>query len=98
MPEGAPPNAPVVAEPAASEIRGPVRPSVSPSRPRQSTIMGGLLVLIGAILLIGQFVHVDEGRSGWPFFIIVPGAAHLVVGLSGRGLVGEGLAIPVSII
>ena len=98
MPEGAPPNAPVVAEPAASEIRGPVRPSASPSRPRQSTIMGGLLVLIGAILLIGQFVHVDVGRYGWPFFIIVPGVALLVVALTGRGVIGEGLAIAGSII
>src|SRR5438105_7577734 len=98
MPEGAPPNAPVVAEPAASEIRGPVRPSASPSRPRQSTIMGGLLVLIGAILLIGQFVHVDVGRYGWPFFIIVPGVALLVVALAGRGVIGEGLAIVGSIL
>jgi len=61
-------------------------------------MLGGLLVLIGVILLVGQFVHLDLGRYGWPFFIIVPGFALLVGALAGRGVIGEGPAIAGSIV
>jgi hypothetical protein len=61
-------------------------------------VTGGLLVLVGAILLLGQFVRVDIGHYGWPFFLIVPGVAILVVALTARGALGEGLAILGSII
>lgn len=71
--------------------------SPPPSRVRQSTMLGGLLVLVGAILLLGQFVHLDLGHYGWPFFVIVPGVALLVAALAGRGAVGEGLAIAGSV-
>ena len=98
MPEGAPPSAQVVPEPVVSEASGPVSSRPTGFRPRQSTIFGGLLVLLGAILLLGQFVHLDLGRYGWPFFIIVPGLALLVAALAGRGVVGEGLAIAGSIV
>src|SRR5438552_2718636 len=90
MAEGLPPSAPVAQAPAASQT--PVRPR------RQSTILGGLLVLIGAILLIGQFVRIDIGHYGWPFFVIVPGVLIVVVGLTARGAVSEGLAIVGSVI
>src|SRR5438094_277677 len=90
MAEGLPPSAPVAQAPAASQT--PVRPR------RQSTILGGLLVLIGAILLIGQFVRIDIGHYGWPFFVIAPGVLLIVVGLAARGAVSEGLAITGSII
>jgi hypothetical protein len=89
--EGAPPSAPVAPEPAVSEGARPV--SSPRSGLRQSTIVGGLLVLVGIILLLGQFVHLDLGRDGWPFFVIVPGVALLVVALASRGVIGEGLAI-----
>ncbi|HEX9095486.1 MAG TPA: hypothetical protein VF990_05220 [Candidatus Dormibacteraeota bacterium] len=65
---------------------------------RPSMVLGGLLVLVGALLLLGQFVNVDVGHYGWPFFVIAPGVAILVVALMGRGAVGEGLAILGSII
>src|SRR5437588_5247718 len=97
MPEGAPPSAPVVSGPAVSQAPGPVTSSLG-SGVGQSTMLGGLLVLIGVILLVGQFVHLDLGRYGWPFFIIVPGVALLVVALAGRGVIGEGLAIAGSIV
>ena len=42
-------------------------------RPRQSTALGGLLILVGAILLLREFVRVDVGHYGWPFFVIAPG-------------------------
>jgi hypothetical protein len=57
-----------------------------------------LLVLAGAILLLAQFVRIDLGHYGWPFFLIVPGVALLVVAVTSRGFLGEGLAILGSII
>src|SRR5207302_623887 len=43
--------------------QGPViiQPSRGPRRP--SMVLGGLLVLIGAILLAGQFVRVEDAKS-----------------------------------
>jgi len=98
MPEGAPPSVPVASEPVVSEVSSQLPSSLPPFRFRQSTLLGGLLVLIGVVLLIGQFVRVDLGRYGWPFFIIVPGIALLVVALAGRGVIGEGLAVGGSIV
>jgi hypothetical protein len=49
--------------------------------------------VIGAILLLGQFVRVDIGHYGWPFFIIAPGLVILFLALTARGAVSEGLAI-----
>jgi len=65
---------------------------------RQSTVIGALFVLIGAILLAGQFVRVDIGYYGWPFFVIVPGLLILFVALTARGAVSEGLAILGSVV
>src|SRR5438874_12280808 len=90
MPEGAPPSAPVVSGPAVSQAPGPLTSSPR-SEVRQSTMLGGLLVLIGVILLVGQFVHLDLGRYGWPFFIIVPGVALLVFVLAVRRAPGSTL-------
>src|SRR5204863_1346254 len=90
MAEGLPPSAPVVQGPATSQT--PVR------QRRQSTVLGGLLVLIGAILLAGQFVRVDIGHYGWPFFVIAPGILILLVALTARGAVSEGLAVFGSIV
>src|SRR6202165_5696799 len=90
MAEGPPANPPRPRAPAV----------VQPSRRgrRQSTVVGGLLVLIGAILLAGQFLRVDIGHYGWPFFFIVPGLFILFVALAARGAVSEGLAILGSIV
>jgi hypothetical protein len=90
MADGAPPNLHPVHGPATSQL---------PRQPRRrSMVLGGLLVLIGAILLLGQFVRIDVGHYGWPFFVIVPGVVILVVALTARGAVSEGLAILGSII
>src|SRR5207247_9594211 len=88
-------------EPSASGPGGAQGPAISPpSRgPRRpSMVLGGLLVLIGAILLAGQFVRVDIGHYGWPFFVIAPGILILFVALTARGAVREGLAISGSIV
>jgi len=66
--------------------------------PRPSILLGGLLVFIGAVLLLGQLVQIDVGHYGWPFFLIAPGVANLFVALMARGALGEGLAILGSII
>jgi hypothetical protein len=90
MADGPSPSAPAAQEPATS--RAPHQPR------RQSSLLGGLLVLIGAILLAGQFVRLDVGHYGWPFFVIAPGLVILFLALTARGPVGEGLAILGSII
>jgi hypothetical protein len=87
--EGSPPNASAGKEPAINQ---------APRSRRQSVVLGGLFVLIGAILLLGQFVRVDIGHYGWPFFVIAPGIVILFLALTARGAVSEGLAILGSII
>jgi hypothetical protein len=90
MAERPPANAPSAPGPAINE---------PPRRGRrQSTVVGGLLVLIGAILLAGQLVRIDIGHYGWPFFVIVPGVVILFVALTARGAISEGLAILGSIV
>jgi hypothetical protein len=61
-------------------------------------VAGGLLVLVGALLLLGQFVNIDVGHYGWPLFVIAPGLVILFLALTSRGALGEGLAILGSII
>jgi hypothetical protein len=54
--------------------------------------LGGLLLLLGTAVLLGQALDLDFGRVGWPFFVIVPGLALLGVGLATPGRLGEVLA------
>jgi hypothetical protein len=61
-------------------------------------VLGGALVLVGAILLLGQLARVDVGHYGWPLFVIAPGALLLFVALTARGPAGEGMAIVGSIV
>jgi len=86
MAEGPPPSPRDVPPPA---IRQPRRPS---------TVLGGLLVLIGALLLAGQFVRVDIGHYGWPFLVIGPGVVILFIAITATGAISEGLAILGSVI
>jgi hypothetical protein len=57
------------------------------------TVLGGLLLLLGLVVLLGQVVEVDLGRVAWPVFVIVPGLGLLGVGLAAAGRVGEVLAM-----
>jgi hypothetical protein len=41
------------------------------------TAIGGLLLLLGVAVLLGQAFHLELGRVGWPFFVIVPGLGLL---------------------
>jgi hypothetical protein len=90
MAEAGPPPAPVAPESIADQ--GQRRPR------RDSMLVGGLLVAVGVILLILQFVRVDVGHYGWPLFVIAPGVVVLILALASRGALGEGLAILGSII
>jgi len=82
--------------PGAAQGAGISQPPRRPLRP--SIVLGGLLVLLGAILLAGQFVRVEIWHYGWPLFIIAPGVLLLILALTSRGFVGEGLAIAGSVI
>jgi hypothetical protein len=56
------------------------------------TALGGLLLLLGIVVLLGQAFELDLGRVGWPFFVIVPGLGLLGLGLAATGRLGEVLA------
>jgi hypothetical protein len=58
----------------------------------QEAALGGLLVLLGLLVLVGQAVDLEVGRVAWPVFVIVPGLALLGTGLASAGRVGELLA------
>jgi hypothetical protein len=56
------------------------------------TALGGLLLLLGIVVLVGQAFELDVGRVGWPFFVIAPGLALLGLGLAAAGRLAEVLA------
>jgi hypothetical protein len=56
------------------------------------TALGGLLLLLGVIVGLGQTLELDLGGVAWPFFVIVPGLALLGMGLAAAGRPGEVLA------
>ena len=55
--------------------------------------VGGLLVLVGIVVVLGQALDLDVGRVGWPFFVITPGLTLLGLGLAAPGRLGEVLAM-----
>ena len=65
---------------------------------RGGLALGVLLILTGALFLVGEQFNIDWGRYGWPAFVVVPGAAMLVLGLAIPNEAGLGLAIPGGII
>jgi hypothetical protein len=57
------------------------------------TAVGGLLLLLGILVLVGQALDLDLGRVGWPVFVIIPGLGLLGLGLAATGRLGEILAM-----
>src|SRR5918995_2937976 len=54
--------------------------------------LGGLLLLLGLVVLLGQALDLEVGRIAWPVFVIVPGLGLLGLGLAAAGRLGEVLA------
>jgi hypothetical protein len=52
------------------------------------TAFGGLLLLLGILVLLGQAAQLDLGRVSWPLFVIVPGLGLLALGLTAPGRLG----------
>jgi len=65
--------------------------SSSPDRGR--LVVGGLLVVLGGVFLIGQVLDIRLGERAWPYLVLLPGVALLVVGLLLGGPAGVGLSI-----
>jgi hypothetical protein len=60
--------------------------------PGGEVALGGLLLLLGIVVLVGQAFELDLGRVGWPFFVIIPGLGLLGLGLAPGGRMGVVLA------
>jgi len=77
-------------------------PSLSPLAPEEhrgsggAAILGALLIVLGLIFLAGQYLNFDIGTFGWPFYVIGPGLALVLLGLTQRN--GSGLTIGGSVI
>jgi hypothetical protein len=51
------------------------------------------LIALGVLFLVGQWLRVDVGHWGWPFFILVPGLALVAVGMASREPISQGLIV-----
>ncbi len=61
-----------------------------------TTVLGGVLVVGGLLLLAAQYARIDLGHYGWPLLVIVPGLGLLVAGLLVReasGLIVAGTIV-----
>jgi len=68
------------------------------ARSRETSVLGGLLILVGVLFLVSRLTSIDLGHYGWPLFVIAPGVLILVVASSGRGAISEARAIAGSIV
>jgi hypothetical protein len=91
--------APAPAEPAPGPAPGPAMESSAQPYRRGSSgtaVLGGLLILVGLVFFVGQWLEVDWGAATWPFYVIAPGLALLAFGLTQRD--GSGLTVAGSIV
>jgi hypothetical protein len=65
---------------------------------RGAAVLGGVLIVVGAIALAGRAVSVDLFAVGWPLFVIVPGVLMFAAGVGIGGRAGVALAIPGGIV
>lgn len=61
-------------------------------------VFGFILIALGMVFLVGQWFHFDVGEWGWPFFIIIPGAVLLLIGIAGDDHVSQPLLILGSVV
>lgn len=71
----------------------------NPANRSSSQVLGVILVVLGGLFLLGQFMDFGRfiGNWGWPFFIILPGVLLLAWAFWGGKSV-TGLAVPGSIV
>jgi hypothetical protein len=65
---------------------------------RGTVILGLVLVVIGALALLGQALSIDILGLGWPLFVLIPGIVMFAGGVAIGGRAGLGLAIPGGIV
>ena len=56
-----------------------------------AVVLGALLIALGLVFLAGQYWNLDLGQYGWPIYVIGPGLALVLLGLTQRD--GRGLTI-----
>lgn len=61
-------------------------------------VVGLLLILLGGAFLADQYLDLNLGRFGWPFYIILPGVAIYLASLALPEEPGKGLGAAGSII
>jgi hypothetical protein len=61
-----------------------------------TAVLGGVLIVLGLVFFLGQWLDVDWGAATWPFYVIAPGLALLAWGLTQRD--GSGLTVAGSIV
>ena len=81
----------------------PTPPTPPPAAPAdridRARLIGGLvLVIVGALFLVGRFVRVELGVPTWPLWILVPGVGLVVAGLLTGGRQGLGFVVPGTIV
>lgn len=61
-------------------------------------VLGGILIMLGAVFLLGQLFGIRFGHYVWPFFIIVPGVLLFILALSLKDENGGALAVLGSVV
>jgi hypothetical protein len=56
-------------------------------------VFGLLLIALGVLFFVGQWLRIDVGHWGWPFFILIPGLALIGLGMAAREQVSQGLIV-----
>jgi hypothetical protein len=69
-----------------------------PTEQRGMLVLGGLLLVVGALALAGRGLGVDAFELGWPLFVIVPGLLLFALAVTARGPAGAALAVPAGIV
>jgi hypothetical protein len=60
---------------------------------RSGVVVGGILIVLGAVFLAERAFGINLGRFGWPLFVIVPGVLLMGASLAVSGREGSGLAV-----
>ncbi len=82
----------------APPVTPPPVSSRSSAAPEAGLVAGLILVVVGAVFLVGRVVNLTLGPDAWPLWIIVPGLAMLAGSLAIPPRGGVGLAIPGAIL